>query len=76
MQAVYRTRQQVSPITREELDAVAETWVDAALRIEDRDLKMMSRVVRSQMRRMEHGDVVDITADVAEETAEALAANA
>jgi DSF synthase len=69
---VYRTRQQVSPITREELDAVAETWVDAALRIEDRDLKMMSRIVRSQMRRMEHGDVADITAE--EVTAEALAA--
>jgi len=76
MQAVYRTRQQVSPITREELDAVAETWVDAALRIEDRDLKMMSRIVRSQMRRMEQGDVVDITAEAAQEAAVALAANA
>jgi hypothetical protein len=32
---------------------------------------MMSRIVRSQMRRMEHGDVADITAEV---TAEALAA--
>jgi DSF synthase len=71
MQALHRTRQQVSPITREELDAIAETWVDAALRIEDRDLKMMSRIVRSQMRRMEQGDVADITAEAA---AEAMAA--
>ena len=71
LQAVHRTRQQVSPITREELDAVAETWVDAALRIEDRDLKMMGRIVRSQMRRMEQGDVADITAEAA---AEAMAA--
>jgi DSF synthase len=63
LQAVHRARQQVSPITREELDAVTETWVDAALRIEDRDLKMMSRIVRSQLRRMEYGDVADITAD-------------
>jgi DSF synthase len=63
LQAVHRARQQVSPITREELDAVADTWVDAALRIEDRDLKMMSRIVRSQLRRLEHGDVADITAD-------------
>ena len=63
MQAVYRTRQQVSPITRAELDAVAETWVDAALRIEDRDLKMMGRIVRSQMRRLEHGDIEDVTAE-------------
>lgn len=71
MQAVHRARRQVSPVTRAELDAVTDTWVDAALRIEDRDLKMMSRIVRSQMRRMEHGDVEDITADVA---TEALAA--
>lgn len=63
MQAVLRARQQISPITREELDAIANTWVDAALRIEDRDLKMMGRIVRSQMRRMEHGDVEDVTAE-------------
>ena len=72
MQAVFRARQQVAPITREELDAIADTWVDAALRIEDRDLKMMGRIVRSQMRRMEHGDVDDITAGVAEEALAAV----
>ena len=63
MQAVYRARQLVHPITREELDAITETWVDAAMRLEDRDLKMMSRIVRAQMRRMESGDVVDVTAE-------------
>lgn len=62
MQAVYAARQHVHPVTREELDAITETWVDAALRIEDRDLKMMSRIVRAQMRRMEAGDVTDVTA--------------
>ena len=67
LQAVYRARQYVSPITREELDGITDTWVDAALRLEDRDLKMMGRIVRSQMRRLEHGDVDDITADVARE---------
>ena len=79
LQALHCALQQVSPITRDELDAIAETWVDAALRIEDRDLKMMSRIVRSQMRRMEQGDVADITAGMAAETnvaAVALAANA
>ena len=50
-QAVMRVRQQVNPITREELDAVADTWVDCALRLEDRDLRMMGRVVRAQMDR-------------------------
>jgi DSF synthase len=67
MQAVQRAFQQVSPVTREEFDAVADTWVDAALRLEDRDLKMMSRIVRSQMRRMEQGDVTDVTAEVRDE---------
>ena len=52
-QAVMRVRQQVNPVTREELDAVVDTWVDCALRLEDRDLRMMSRVVRAQMERME-----------------------
>lgn len=52
-QAVMRARQQVNPVTREELDAVVDTWVDCALRLEDRDLRMMSRVVRAQMERLE-----------------------
>jgi DSF synthase len=68
-QAVYRARQQVSPVTRGELDRIADIWVDAALRLEDRDLKMMSRIVRSQMRRMAGEAVADVTA-------EALAASA
>ena len=56
-QGVMRVRQQVNPVTREELDAVAETWVDCALRLEDRDLRMMSRVVRAQMERMDAAEV-------------------
>lgn len=63
LQGVLRARQQVFPITREELDAVADTWVDCALRLEDKDLRMMSRVVRAQMRRMEEGGISDITAE-------------
>jgi DSF synthase len=66
--ALYRARQCVHPVTREELDAVTETWVDAALRLEDKDLKMMGRLVRAQMRRMDGAGVVDIAE-------EALAAN-
>jgi len=52
-QAVMRVRQQVNPVTRDELDAVVDTWVDCALRLEDRDLRMMSRVVRAQAERRE-----------------------
>jgi len=63
LQGVLRARQQVFPVTREELDAVADTWVDCALRLEDRDLRMMSRVVRAQMRRLEDGGITDIAAE-------------
>lgn len=63
LQAVMRARQLVHPIQRDELDAIAEVWVDAALRVEDKDLKMMSRIVRSQMRRMESGEAIDVTAE-------------
>jgi DSF synthase len=63
LQGVLRTRQHVFPVTREELDAVADTWVDCALRLEDKDLRMMGRVVRAQMRRLEEGGVTDIAAE-------------
>ena len=51
-QAVMRSRQLTNPITRAELDAVAELWVDAALRLEERDLRLMGSLVRAQQRRM------------------------
>lgn len=53
LQAIYAARQQVHPIERAELDNITNLWVDAALRLNDRDLKMMGRIVRAQMRRME-----------------------
>ena len=63
IQAAFRARRCVNPVTREELDAITEVWVDAAFRLADRDLKMMGRIVRAQMRRMESGDVADVTAE-------------
>jgi DSF synthase len=61
MQAVFRARQFIHPVTREELDGVVDLWVDAAMRLGERDLKMMSRLVRAQMRRLESGHVAQIT---------------
>lgn len=61
--AVYRARKQVEAITREELDAITQIWVDTALRLTDRDLKLVGRIVQAQLRRMEGGDVSDITAE-------------
>ena len=61
LQAAFRAKKLVHPVTREELDAITDVWVDAAFRLHDRDLKMMGRIVRAQMRRMETGDVTDVT---------------
>ncbi len=52
-QAVIQARDHVSPIERTELDRIVDIWVDAALRLDERDIKMMNRIVRSQMRRMD-----------------------
>ena len=60
-QAVFQARKCVYPIERAELDRVVEVWVDAALRLEDKDLKMMSRIVRSQERRVSPGAGCDVS---------------
>ena len=43
---------------------LADTWVDCALRLEDRDMRMMSRVVRAQMERMEASSAAAAAAPV------------
>ena len=53
LQAVLRARQFIHPVTREELDGIVALWVDAALRLGERDVKMMQRLVRAQIRRVE-----------------------
>ena len=67
IQAAFRARKHVHPVTREELDAITDVWVDAAFRLQDRDLKMMGRIVRAQMRRTEVGDVDDVVGHALEE---------
>jgi DSF synthase len=52
MQAVFQSRQAIHPITRQELDTIAENWVEAALRLTDHDVRMMRRLVAAQQRRM------------------------
>jgi DSF synthase len=46
--ALRRARDSIDPITFEELDRIVQIWVDAALRIEPRDLRMMQRLVSRQ----------------------------
>jgi hypothetical protein len=47
---------------------ITHIWVDAALRLEEKDLKLMSRLVRSQFRRIQGGAAAEIP--VAAETLE------
>jgi DSF synthase len=47
-QAINRAKQRVNPLTLEELNDIVEIWVDAALRLDERNLKVMERLVRAQ----------------------------
>ena len=47
-QAINRAKQRVNQLTYEELHDIAEVWVDAALRLDERNLKVMERLVRAQ----------------------------
>jgi DSF synthase len=50
MMALQRVRNLVNPVSHRELEEIAMVWVDAALRLNDRDLKIMDRLVKSQNR--------------------------
>jgi len=56
---VEAARREVEPILREELDRVVGIWVDAAMKLTPRDLKMMDRLVRAQQRNAEIADATD-----------------
>lgn len=47
-QAINKAKQSVSPLTYQELYQVTEIWVDAALRLDERNLKVMERLIRAQ----------------------------
>jgi DSF synthase len=53
MRAMYECRRYTNPISYDELMNITEVWVDAALKLQEKDLKMMGRLVRSQMRQQE-----------------------
>jgi DSF synthase len=47
-QAITRAKQRVNPLTHQELMEITEIWVDAALRLDERNLKVMERLVKAQ----------------------------
>lgn len=50
-QAIQQVAQRVNPLSYEELHDVVEIWVEAALRLTSRDLRMMQKLVKAQERR-------------------------
>jgi DSF synthase len=48
-------RREVEPVTHEELMRVVSIWADAALRLTERDLKLMERLVRAQNKSADGG---------------------
>lgn len=48
--AIQQVRQRVNPIAYQELLDIVELWVDAALRLTPRNLRMMTRLVTAQER--------------------------
>ena len=48
LQAINRAKKCVNPLTLDELHDIVEIWVDAALRLDERNLKIMERLVRAQ----------------------------
>ena len=47
-QAINRAKQRVNPLTYQELIEIVDVWVAAALRLDERNLKVMERLVRAQ----------------------------
>jgi DSF synthase len=47
-QAVQRARHRFDPVTYAELLDITTIWVDAAMNLTEKDLKVMDRLVRSQ----------------------------
>ena len=46
--AMSLAKREFNPVSHAEMKAIVDIWVDAAMRLETRDLKMMGRLVRAQ----------------------------
>ncbi|MCA1714478.1 MAG: crotonase/enoyl-CoA hydratase family protein [Gammaproteobacteria bacterium] len=49
--AMHRVRAMSQPVTLEEMMSITEVWVDTALQLGDKSLRIMERLVRAQSRR-------------------------
>jgi len=54
--AMSQAKREFQPVSHAEMRAVVEIWVDAALALESRDLRMMARLARAQDRMVPSAD--------------------
>ena len=59
---LQKVRQICQPITHDELMSVCEVWVDTAMKLESKDLRVMERLVRAQYRMNSYDNVKPIMA--------------
>jgi DSF synthase len=52
LSSIYSSRQINHPITRDQLDVAVDLWVEAAKKIGDKEVAMMSRILKSQKQRL------------------------
>ena len=51
-QSIYEVRRRVHPLTFDEMSDITTIWVEAALRLEEADLRKMERLMIAQLRRL------------------------
>lgn len=61
--AVFQTRRRVNPITKQELLDVVDIWVEAALNLQEQDLRRMARLSAAQTRRRDAQAATSIAAE-------------
>lgn len=57
--AMRRVRERVCPLTHKELMDIVEIWVEAAMKLTPRDLRIMNRIVNAQSRLTDIGSPVN-----------------
>ncbi len=50
--ALQKVKQRYNPLQYKELSDIVDIWVDAAMRLEQRDLNMMNRLVQAQLQKI------------------------
>lgn len=60
LRAMNTVRHACNPVSLDELLAVTTEWVDAAMRLNERGLRTMERLIRAQARRADHAPAVAV----------------